>query len=208
MNFADNGIFIAILFAAVAATLGIGFLIYTLYKKAKSSTKDVKNKAQKPLSVAKGFAKLHEYTLISPCNLAKDGKFADVDFAVVGYFGVLGVKCIGLGGEIYGSSGDAMWLQVTNTQRISFENPLIRAQADARLIRDTLFAAGLKSVPVEVICVCTNPKASLALPRSTGHFTMKDYKAYLKKDKFEQDKKVDLEATVAAISKWRTETSV
>ncbi len=191
----------------VSVVAGLAYLGYKLIKKHQTSTADLKHKAQKPLACAKGFVRGQEFRLISPASLAKDGKFADLDFIVVGYFGVLGVKCIGLGGEIYGSAGDAMWLQVAGTQRTSFENPLLRAQSDARLVRDTLFAASLKSVPVEVVCVCTNPRAVLALPRSTGHFTNKEFAAYLKKNKFEQDEGVDIAATAAAIEKWRMEPS-
>lgn len=197
-----NWIFVLVTVTVVAIVFGVVYLIYTLYKRAKASTQDLKNKASAPLAIATRFAKLRQFTVISPAMLAKDGKFADIDFIIVGYFGVLGVKCIGLGGEIYGSAGDAMWLQVAKDKRISFDNPLLVAQTDARLIRDTLFVAGLKSVPVEVICVCSNKKATLALPRTTGHFTLKDFKAYLQKDKFEQDKGIDIANVKSSIEKW------
>lgn len=180
----------------------IGYLIYYLYKRIKNSTADVKNKASKPLSAAKAFALTRQFTVISPANIAKDGKFADVDFIMVGFFGVLGVKCIGLGGEIYGNANDAMWLQVTGDKRISFENPMLAAQQDARVIRDTLFDAKLKNIAVDTVVVFTNKKASLAIPRSTGHLTIKDFKKYLDKDKFEQDKGVDVAKTAQAIKKY------
>lgn len=187
---------------ALATVFGIGYLVYRLYKRAKNSTKDLANKAAVPLAIASRFTKLRSYTMISPAGIAKDGKFADIDFLIIGYFGVLGVKSIGLGGEIYGSSDDAMWLQVSSGKRISFENPLRVAQSDARLVRDTLFAAGLKNVSVEVICVCTNKKATLALPRTTGHYTIKDFKRYLTREKFEQDKGIDISCVKAAIEKY------
>lgn len=178
---------------------GLGYLGYHLFKKSKNSTKDLKDKDSAPLGIAKRFAAMRQFAIINPANIAKDGKFADLDFIMVGFFGVLGVKCIGRGGEIYGSVGDAMWLQVAENKRTSFENPMKTAQADGRVIRDTLFAAGMKNVPVEVVCVFTNKRATLALPRSTGHFTVKDFKSYLSKEKFEQDKGIDVEKTTAAI---------
>lgn len=181
---------------------GICYLVYFLYKRAKNSTADVKNKASKPLSAAKAFALTRQFTVISPANIAKDGKFADVDFIMVGFFGVLGVKCIGLGGEIYGNANDAMWLQVAGSKRVSFENPMLAAQKDARVIRDTLFEAKLKNITVDTVVVFANKKASLAIPRSTGHFTVKDFKKYLDKDKFEQDKGIDVAKTVQAIKKY------
>ena len=138
-------------------------------------------------------------------QIAKDGKFADLDFIIVGWFGLLCVKCIGLGGQIYGNPGDPMWLQVDAEKRISFENPMRAAEADTRLVRDTLFTANLRGIQVETVCVFTNKKATLALPRGTGHYTLKDFKALLGKSKYEQDKGVDIPQTVDAVKKWVVE---
>lgn len=171
----------------------------TIFKPERKKDLDETAKMRKPLLIAQTFAKMQGYQVIAPAKLAKDGKFANLDFILVGYFGVLGVKCIGLNGEIYGSAGDNMWLQVKPEKRVSFVNPLKEAQNDVRVIRDTLFTAKLKSVPIETVCVFTHPYATLALPRSTGHYTIKEFKALLGKDHFVQDKRVNIEETVAAI---------
>jgi len=121
------------------------------------------------------------------------------------WFGLLCVKCVGLGGQIYGNPGDPMWLQVDAEKRISFENPMRAAEADTRLVRDTLFTANLRGIQVETVCVFTNKKATLALPRGTGHYTLKDFKALLGKSKYEQDKGVDIPQTVDAVKKWVVE---
>lgn len=71
------------------------------------------------------------------------------------------VKCVGLGGQIYGNPGDPMWLQVDAEKRISFENPMRAAEADTRLVRDTLFTANLRGIQVETVCVFTNKKRPL-----------------------------------------------
>ena len=115
------------------------------------------------------------------------------------------VKCVGLGGQIYGNPGDPMWLQVDAEKRISFENPMRAAEADTRLVRDTLFTANLRGILGETVCVFTNKKATLALPRGTGHYTLKDFKALLGKSKYEQDKGVDIPQTVDAVKKWVVE---
>lgn len=162
-------------------------------------------KSAAPLRSTRLFAKMHQYQVIAPAALAHDGRCADLDFILVGWFGLLCVKCVGLCGEIYGSREDEVWLQVTGGRRVSFVNPLRAAEADTRLVRDALFAAGLRSIPVETVCVFTNPGATLALPRSTGHYTVKEFRALLKREKYEQDKRVDIPAVVAAIEKWRVE---
>ena len=55
------------------------------------------------------------------------------------------------------------------------------------------------------MCVFTNKKATLALPRGTGHYTLKDFKALLGKSKYEQDKGVDIPQTVDAVKQWVVE---
>ncbi|MBD5092905.1 MAG: NERD domain-containing protein [Subdoligranulum sp.] len=173
-----------------------------LEKPRKAKNLDDSKKSAEPLRATKRFAALHQYQVIAPAQLAKDGKFADLDFILVGWFGLLCVKCIGLGGQIYGSLEDDMWLQVDADKRISFANPMRAAEADTRLVRDTLFAAKLRNIPVETVCVFTNKKATLLLPRTTGHYTLKEFKALLDKSKYDQDKGVDIPKAVEAVKKW------
>ena len=47
------------------------------------------------------------------------------------------------------------------------------------------------------MCVFTNKKATLALPRGTGHYTLKDFKALLGKSKYEQDKEMCIRDSTA-----------
>lgn len=159
-------------------------------------------KCAQPLRAARRFAALHQYQVIAPAHIAKDGKCADLDFILVGWFGLLCVKCVGLGGRLYGSLDDAMWLQIDADRRVSFANPMRAAEADTRLVRDTLFAANLRGIPVETVCVFTNSKAALALPRGTGHYTARDFKALLGKSKYEQDKGVDISRAADAVRQW------
>ena len=173
-----------------------------LEKPRKAKNLDDSKKSAEALGITKRFAALHQYQVIAPAQLAKDGKFADLDFILVGWFGLLCVKCIGLGGQIYGSLDDDMWLQLDGDKRISFANPMRAAEADTRLVRDTLFAAKLRNIPVETVCVFTNKKATLLLPRTTGHYTLKEFKALRNKSKYDQDKGVDIPKSVEAVKKW------
>ncbi len=191
----------------VAGSVAIYFLFAGkkndgLEKPRKAKNLNDSQKSAEPLRIAKRFAVLHQYQVIAPAQLAKDGKYADLDFILVGWFGLLCVKCIGLGGQIYGSLEDEMWLQLDAGKRVSFANPMRAAEADSRLVRDTLFAAKLRNIPVETVCVFTNKSATLMLPRTTGHYTVKDFRALLNKSKFDQDKGVDIPQTVEAVKKW------
>ena len=175
-----------------------------LFRRKPKDLPDAK-KADKPLGAARRMALMNGYQVISPACLAKDGKLADLDFILVGTFGVLCVKCVGRGGSIYGSAGDAMWLQVKNQDRISFANPILEAERDTRLVRDILFSAKLKNIPVETVCVFTNTVASLALPRSTGHYTVKEFRSLLGQSRFLQERKIDLDAVCTALRAYVTE---
>ena len=121
-----------------------------------------------------------------------------VAISMVGWFGVLGVKCLGYGGEVYGSPDEAEWVQTVNGARRKFKNPIARSKQSGLVLRDALFAAGLKSVPVETVVVFTGKRVQLALPRSTGHYTEKSFSAYLKSSRFEEDKKIQVEPVAAA----------
>lgn len=196
-----------IVFAVLCMLVLVYFLWRGDFPAFQRKAKDLPDakKANKPLGAAKRMALMNGYQILSPACLAKDGKLADLDFILVGTFGVLCVKCVGRGGSIYGSVGDAMWLQVKNQDRISFANPLLEAERDTRVVRDILFSAKLKSIPVETVCVFTNPSASLALPRSTGHYTVKEFRALLGQSRFLQERKIDLEAVCTALRAYRTE---
>ena len=175
-----------------------------LFRRKPKDLPDAK-KADKPLGAARRMALMNGYQVISPACLAKDCKLAELDFILVGTFGVLCVKCVGRGGSIYGSAGDAMWLQVKNQDRISFANPILEAERDTRLVRDILFSAKLKNIPVETVCVFTNPVASLALPRSTGHSTVKEFRSLLGQSRFLQERKIDRDAVCTALRAYVTE---
>lgn len=145
------------------------------------------------------YAAARDFAVIAPVKLAGTKDAADLDALLVGWFGVLGVKCLGYGGEVYGGAGEAQWVQTENGGRRSFENPIDRAAKSARAVRDVLFEAKLKNVPVETAVVFTNRAAQLKLPRSTGHYTEKAFLEYLRGPHFDEDKKVEVEPVARAL---------
>ena len=193
-----------ILFLAAIAVVGVMYFFVFKKDKMPGKRKDISGSAAsaKVVAATRRYAVLQQYELIAPANITKNEKTAALDCILVGSFGLLCVKCIGLGGEIYGGADDAKWLQVLEGNRIAFDNPLQACAADTRLVRDTLFAAKLKNIPVETICVFTNKKTELAVPRSAGHYTLKTFKALLGKDKLLQNKNVDIAAASAAVKAY------
>lgn len=148
----------------------------------------------------KSFAGDHGFTVIAPARLASGTGVTDFDALLVGSFGILAVKSLGYYGEIYGNAQDKTWVQTTPRHgRIPFASPLEEAAADARRVREILFAAGIKSVMVETACVFPNSGSQLIVPRSTPIYRMKEFSSLLLKDHFTDERNVDIEKVAAAL---------
>lgn len=186
--------------ASLALLALVGWHYYRKNNPKKYGGQSRDNRSSAAVSAAGSFARRNSGRLIAPATLESANGTAALDALVIGYFGILGVKALGYSGEIYGSAKEEEWLQVDSDKKRSyFPNPVLEAAADVRIIRDALFAAKLKKVPVEVVAVFTDNHAQLALPRGTGHYNMKEFKALLAKDKYEVDSGLDLDKTEAAI---------
>ncbi len=135
-------------------------------------------------------------------HIAKNGKFADFDFVLVGSFGVLCVNCLGYGGEIYANTNEDKWLQVLKQERTYFENPLKQAQNATRVVRDCLFEDKMKNVSVTSAVVFTNKNVSLAVGRNPDCLTPASFKALINKDMYITDKNVDKQRVISAIEKF------
>lgn len=148
----------------------------------------------------KRYAALNDYQVVAPALYARGGKTAEFDCLLVGYFGVLAVRCIGYNGKIYGAANEDTWVQTKgDDKRFEFANPLKQNADQARLVRDVLLSAGCRNVPVETVLVFTGSRQQLLLPRSTPFHTPKTLAAYLRTSHFDQDKKVDVQAVAGAL---------
>lgn len=153
----------------------------------------------KVVRAVKSFASRNGYEVIVPGKISHGTAVADFDAIVVGTFGVLAVRSVGYYGQIYGNANDATWVQTISKGRVEFKNPLNQAEAEARLVREVLFDNKIKSVPVEAVCVFPNKATELIMPRSTPIHRLKDFNAMLLKDKYTEDKKVDIDAVAKAL---------
>ncbi len=194
-----------IIVSIAVPVLALALLVFVLYTQNKKKTQKVasgtgRGKA-KAAQMAARFARSNGYRCIAPAHFTGGKAETTLDAVVVGYFGVLGVRALDYGGNIYGSVGEDEWVQIAGKEetRTVFENPIKQAAADVRVIRDALFAAKLKKVPVEVVCVFTDPKVQLALPKNTGHYTMTTFKPLLRREKYVEDAGIDLDAVEKAI---------
>ena len=153
----------------------------------------------KVIHAAKAFASRNGYEVIIPGKVCYQGQVSDFDVIVVGTFGVLAIASLGYYGQVYGNEKEAVWSQTTGQGRVEFENPIQYAEKQARLVREVLFANKIKSVSVESICVFPNKATELLVPRSTPIYRLKEFSVLLLKDKYTDDKKVNIEAVTKVL---------
>lgn len=150
--------------------------------------------------IAKKFARREQYICLSPVDLVYKEKPSHFDAVIIGNFGLLGVTSLGYNGQIYGATGEDKWLQVApDGTRSHFANPQKQASADMRALRDVLNRAQLRNVSVEVVYVFSHPKTQLALPRKSDSYTLTSFKKLLRRDKYQEDAKLDIHKAETAI---------
>lgn len=192
---------ILILIIAVVAILLVTF-VPGLFNKEEGPKMPGKSKThlgrKKLTRMVSRFALRRQYKVLGPCRFEKDGQGVQVDCVLIGYFGVLAVKAVGRNGEVYGNAGDDEWLQVTKDARVKFENPFNECARAIPLMRDQLEAAKVRGVFLECIPVSTYKKAQLAVPKSVGLLKLSEFSLLIEKQKYMEDKGVDLEKVEAA----------
>ena len=189
------------LIVAVAVISVIGFAIFmVVYKKKHPTAKDNRGRdhqAQKATGALRRFAHSNGYRFLGPVVLGE----TRLDALAIGVFGILGVKAYGYNGEIYGSAQDKEWLRVGyGDVRERFPNPVLEANRDVQALRSVLQKTRARNVPIEVVPVFVNPKAELAVGRGSGILTIKEFKSLLGRDKYQQEKGVDMQKAEEAIS--------
>lgn len=185
----------------VVAILVVVFILRHVLKNRKPMGHSVYvTSASKAGKVAVRFARSNSFRVISPAKIRGKSGTADLEAIVIGPFGILGVMGLGYYGNVYGVRDEKEWLNVTALgARTKFQNPIMEAAADVRIIRDALFTKNIKVVPVEVVPVFTAKELQIGVPKDTGHYTLKTFKAYLGKDKFLEEKNFNIDKAEEAI---------
>lgn len=155
--------------------------------------------ADKLRKKAEAWARSHDAKVVGPVDLEWSGLHAHFDFAVVGWFGVLGVTCLGYGGTIYGTSEEPEWTQDKNGARSTFANPIADNQTAARVLRGVLLDKGMRNLTTDTAVVFTGLDVELALPRSVPYCTADTFIPLLRGDRFTADKGADVEALCALL---------
>ena len=196
-----------IVYAVTAAIMVIGIIMWT--KKSQEepdepgtlqAKKALENDGvDKMISSRRRYASSHGFSLVEKVQLGSGDKQTVLDAAIVTYNGVVGVRCVGKNGQIYANPGDKEWLWIAGGQRQTFISPIDQASADTRLLRDKLFAAGLRNMRVETFPVFTSQNLSTAVPKSMQPPRPKELMSKLEGEKYLEDTGFDKDAAVKAL---------
>lgn len=148
------------------------------------------------------FAKPRDYQVLDDVKLVDGALSGWAHHILVGRFGVLLVYDVSVQGEYHGKHDDERWsILARDGKRWSVENPLFEADKCEGRVRTLLKEKAGIRVPVEKTVVIACPmKGSVSTIRSQNVMLLKQFRAYLRKDKFEEDHGIDPEKVCKILS--------
>lgn len=112
---------------------------------------------------------------------------------IVGPYGITAVYAVDYCGTIYGST-DPEWVQMKDSVRRTFENPLRSAENARRQLREVINQGNFRPFLIDARVVLASGKAELAIPRSINYYTAKSFADYvMDSPDLGNDRKVDEE---------------
>ena len=126
-------------------------------------------------SILKRYALSRNYKVLENVTLNYEGKTQTIDFVLVGFFGLLFVSALQGKGDFYGDLKEPRWSFVDDEKKVRFDNPVLEMDKKIELFR-RLVPMYLSHMREENIVM-----------------TVKEFKRFLEKEKFEKDNNVDVE---------------
>ncbi len=192
-----------IVLLVLALTVALAVMIFFAEREKKQPRRARTNVgADSAAKILRSFASRNSCRVLGPVTLAKGEQTAKLDAVLVGWFGVLGVKSFGYNGQVFGNPRDEQWLWSCADRRENFANPAAECALAARLMREALMNAGVRSPQVEAVYVFTDPQVELAIPRDTPAMKPADLRALLRKDSYTTDRGYDLEQLCSVLRQF------
>ena len=200
LTFLFNGIVIAAILLVVFYMLYIlgGDTIVFFNKKVQAENPKAGAAVAGPL---RRWAPLHSAKVIGPVTLYKEGEAVCIESILVGTFGVLAVKAVGLSGDIFGDPKEDTLLQVVKNVRTAVPNPFLEQALAAKMLRELLTAEKIKVPVLDCVCVFSEKGVLVNIPKNASFLYLRDLWKSLDKARYLTDNGVDVAAVVAAIEK-------
>lgn len=157
---------------------------------------------QRVHALLRKFGVIRNYRILRDVKVSVNGRTAQIDHMLIGFFGILFVSTLNDTAEYYGTAKEKTWTKITPAGRVQMENLELKNQRDIDVVREIFSKHGVYNIKMEgAVVFCGNRNKSLM--GITGSSTLMDFrtfKAYLYKSKFEKDNDVDVPALEKLIS--------
>lgn len=144
------------------------------------------------------FAARNKMHLVAPGTVEYEGKEARLTCLLVAPGGIIGVYCLGFGGDIKPAGSPYPWKQHINGKDLTFTNPIKACQEQYDLVTAAMKQAGVEGT-LKVVTVFTNPKANL-LSHPASVYTQQQFMEYLKENEALKNGTLDAEKTALALA--------
>ena len=149
-------------------------------------------------SILKRYALSRNYKVLENVTLNYEGKTQTIDFVLVGFFGLLFVSALQGKGDFYGDLKEPRWSFVDDEKKVRFDNPVLEMDKKIELFRRLMAQKKVYNLKVDSAVVIVGTKSDV--PMYLSHMreenivmTVKEFKRFLEKEKFEKDNNVDVE---------------
>lgn len=190
--------------AVVLVALAVVLLCYLrksmLFSKGNYGKKTVK-------SILNRYAISRNYKVLENVQLQLDGKTQTIDFVLVGFFGLLFVSALQGEGDFYGDLKEPRWsfVDADHDRKVRFDNPVLEMDKKVDLFRRLMSQKKVYNLKIDTAVVVVGTKSEV--PMYLSHMgeenivmTVKDFKRFLEKEKFEKDNNVDVAAIAQTIA--------
>lgn len=152
------------------------------------------------------YAKLRKHKALSNIRLPYKKSNVLIDNIYIGYFGILVVGNIGFEGELYGNEKDSKWALYEKEGKTPIENQLLKLQQQVDAIRDIFIKEEIYKVDIKSCLVIWKSEKKLKSFVNCDYiFRLNEFKRYITRSQFEQDKGIDIDKIISAFEKYRVQ---
>lgn len=133
----------------------------------------------------------------------KDGKGEIlIENVLIGYFGILLIRTLGIRGEYYGTLDSESWALVAKDKKYALENPVKRLEREEAALRTVFSRNKIYNVPIERIVYISSKSRKTAVYVTHGGELLLGGKlsGYLEKSKFEKDTGLDVKKIASVVA--------
>lgn len=157
---------------------------------------------KKVTSTLKRYAIIRSFKVLSDYKFKYKDKTIQIDNILIGFFGIILVTDLDYKGEVYIESGkNTEWLNINNSKKEKFGNPLTDSLDEINAIRTILKNEKIANKNVDNLIVFTSKELELYKPNKTPIIKINELTNFLHQSKYEIDNEYDVEQIVAVLNK-------